>query len=105
MKSVRVRDNILYGTFKRYDFYSYDNFKCKKIDSEYPYSQGCYGYFQLYKHKKDKLYDESYNCGDCDGYFHRHFSQRQIIRNLIVYHLGKAGVNWNKRINKNDFLY
>ena len=104
-----VDENTIYGTNKRYDYYSYDyysyeNFKNNIIDFDYPWSKDFQGYFQLYKYNKNKLYNESNNCSECDLFFLNFFSKEVILSNLTVYHLGKNGVNWNKITNKNDFI-
>ena len=104
INQVPIKNNTLYGTNKRYDYYSYDNFKNGIIDFDYPWSKEFQGYFQLYKYDKNKLYDESFNCSECDLKFLKHFQHKITIPDLNVCHLGKSGVNWNKRINKNDFL-
>lgn len=104
IKSNDIKYGVIYGTDKRYDYYSYKNFKDNKIDLDYPYSKDFQGYFQLYKFSKDKLYNESYNCAGCDLSFINYFRNKVILPNLTVSHLGKNTVNWNKRLNKNDFI-
>ena len=102
--NIKLIENTIYGTNKRYDFYSYKNFINKIIDLDYPWSKKFQGYFQLYKYNKNFLYEESNNCGECDLRFLKYFKNKRIITNLSVYHLGKSGINWNKRINKDDFI-
>jgi hypothetical protein len=70
-----IDDNVIYGTDKRYDYYSYDHFKNNIIDFDYPWSKEFQGYFQLYKYDKKKLYDESNNCSGCDLEFLKFFSK------------------------------
>ena len=98
-----INDNTIYGTEQRYDFYSYEHFLSNTIDFDYPWSKHFHGYFQLYKYDKDKLYNESNNCSECDLQFLTYFPKKVILTNLIVSHLGKSGVNWRKRIHKTDF--
>lgn len=104
IEDIIVEDNQLYGTNKRYDYYSYENFKNNQIDFDYPWSKEFQGYFQLYKYDINKLYDDSDNCSGCDLQFLRFFTKKTILSNLNVSHLGKHGINWNKRANKNDFI-
>jgi hypothetical protein len=104
INNIKIEENTLYGTNKRYDFYSYDNFKRKIIDYDYPWSKEFQGYFQLYKYNKSFLYKDSINCSQCDLEFIKYFKNKIIINNLSVCHLGKSGINWNKRLNKNDFI-
>ena len=48
VKQISLKPNTLYGTDKRFDYYSFSHLKNKIIDSEYPYSQRFQGYFQMY---------------------------------------------------------
>jgi len=104
IQNITIEDDILYGTDKRYDYYSHENFKNKVIDFDYPWSQEFQGYFQLYKYSKEKLYNESHNCSQCDLQFLNYFHTRVIISRLEVCHLGRSGINWDTRKDKNDFL-
>jgi hypothetical protein len=103
INSMIFQDNTIYGTYKREDFFSYNNFKNGIVDCHYPWSNDFQGYFQLYKFDKIKLYNKSFNCSECDLQFLKHFQNKIIIPNLVVFHLGKSGINWNKRIDKTDF--
>lgn len=103
VKDVIIDYDTLYGTNKRYDYYSYENFKNNIIDFDYPWSKDFQGYFQLYKYDKNKLYNESNNCSECDLTFLTYFKNKIILSELTVCHLGKSVINWNKRINKNGF--
>ena len=105
INNTDIKDNTIYGTNKRYDYYSYENFKNKKIDFDYPWSKQFQGYFQLYKNDKHKLYNHSHNCADCDLEFLKYFSKKITLHELDVSHLGKSCTNWDGRINKNDFRY
>jgi len=104
INGVNIADNTLYGTNKRYDYHSYLNFINNKIDFDYPWSKEFQGYFQLYIHNEKLLYDESYNCSECDLKFQKYFSSKIIIPNLNVSHLGKPTINWNGRTSHNDFI-
>ena len=104
VNDIVLDDNVIYGTNKRFDYYSYENFKNNKIDLDYPWSKEFQGYFQLYKYDINKLYDESYNCSACDLNFLKLFSKKITLSNLNVSHLGRNDVNWNGRVNKNDFI-
>jgi hypothetical protein len=99
-----INDDAIYGTNKRYDFYSYANFKNNIIDYDYPWSKEFQGYFQLYKYDKNKLYDESNNCTVCDTQFLKYFKEKNILHALSVSHLGRNCVNWNKRVDRTDFI-
>ena len=99
-----IKEKTIYGTTNRFDYYSFDNFKNKKIDYKYPASQCFHGYFQLYKFNSKYLYQESDNCSTCDLEFLNYFSNRKIITGLTVSHLGKSGKNWDGRNDKNDFI-
>jgi hypothetical protein len=104
VKNIEIKPYVLYGTNDRNDYYSYDHFKNNIIDSIYPYAKSFQGYFQLYRHNKSIIYDHSMNCSECDLYFHRFFHQKILIPTLTVSHLGKSGIHWNGRLNKNDFI-
>jgi hypothetical protein len=104
IKNNTINNNTIYGTNKRYDYYSYNNFKNNIIDLDYPFCNQIVGYFQLYKYNKNKLYNESRNCSNCDLQFVKLFGIKVQLSNLNVCHLGKHATNWNKRINKNDFI-
>jgi hypothetical protein len=80
VNSISLQDETLYGTFQRFDFYSFANFKSGNYDFEYPWSKEFQGYFQLYKYKKEKLYEESFNCSECDLKFQQHFHYKYIIQ-------------------------
>ena len=104
INNISIKDDTLYGTYQRNDFYSYTNFINKKIDSLYWGSLEFHGYFQLYKFNKNFLYEDSYNCSCCDLIFHKYFQNKEIIKDLTVSHLGERLVNWNGRKYKTDFL-
>jgi hypothetical protein len=101
INKIDIKYNTLYGAEMRFDFYSLENLKNKKEDfkSSAPFQ----GYFQLYKWEKHLLYNDSYNCSECDLEFCKLFKQRIMIKNLHVCHLGKNGVNWSGRVDKTDF--
>lgn len=102
--SISFRDGTIYGTEKRLDYYSLENFKNNVVDYDYPWSQDFQGYFQLYLHNPAYLYNDSYNCSNCDLEFLNYFQDKVIIPNMVVKHLGKSGVHWNKRLDKTDFI-
>jgi hypothetical protein len=104
LQNITIEDGMIYGTDKRYDYYSLEHFKNNIIDYYYPNSHEFEGYFQLYKHSKDKLYQESHNCSTCDIQFKKYFHTGVIVSRLEVRHLGRSGINWDTRKNKNDFL-
>lgn len=103
LKNIEISPMILYGTEKRLDYYSYENFKNSKVDHNYNLCHQVVGYFQLYKHDPTLLYKESIDCSKCDWDFRKLFKNKIQIKNLIVSHLGKAGVNWKGRHDKTDF--
>ena len=103
INGIEIKPDILYGTMDRHDYYSHDHFNKKIVDSIYPYAKSFQGYFQLYRHNKSYLYNHSWNCCECDFNFHKYFSSKILVPNLTVSHLGKSGVHWNGRINKEDF--
>jgi hypothetical protein len=104
VNNIETKENILYGTNKRYDYYSHDHFVNNIVDYDYPGSRCFFGYFQLYKYNKDFLYRDSWNCAGCDLEFMHFFSSKITIPNMNVSHLGKGGVHWNKRTNHDDFV-
>jgi hypothetical protein len=104
ISNITIETDTLYGTNKRLDYYSYDNFKNDIIDHDYPYSKEFQGYFQLYKYDQNKLYIESYNCAGCDMSFKDNFTRKITIAELNVSHLGRSCVNWNKRNDRTDFI-
>jgi hypothetical protein len=103
VNNINFEDNILYGSSKRFDYWSEENFKKDKIDYRYFYSKLALGYFQLYKINSKFLYNDSNDCSGCDKIFTGSFKKIVIIENLEVKHLGKACVNWKGRISHNDF--
>jgi hypothetical protein len=104
INSFEINDDTLYGTNKRHDFYSYENFKNNIVDLNYPWARFFQGYFQLYKFNDKFLYNESINCADCDLNFANIFKNKLIIESLSVSHLGKNATNWDTRKNRDDFL-
>ena len=104
INKVNVEDETLYGTNRRMDYYSYKNLKNNVIDHEYEYSRSFQGYFQLYKYNPTQLYSESHNCAGCDITFQDQFKNKIIIDSLDVSHLGRSCTNWNKRLDKSDFI-
>jgi len=102
VNDTSIHDDTIYGSNTRHDFHSYENFKNNVVD--FDYTGKLHGFFQLYKYDKNKLYNESNNCSECDLFFLNRFSKKVILSNLNVCHLGKNGVNWDKRIDKTDFI-
>jgi hypothetical protein len=103
LETITISENTLYGTYQRSDYYSKQKFLERTPDYIYPWSQGFYGYFQLYKQSPSYLYNNSGNCSACDLEFIGQFTHKMIIDNMCVDHLGKAGVNWNMRLSHDDF--
>lgn len=104
MSSISVANDTIYGLNTRVDFYSYKAFMENNVDKNYELSYPCCGFFQLYFHSDNKyLYNHSYNCSECDLVFRDKFPNRILI-SATAKHLGKEYINWNGRINKNDFL-
>jgi hypothetical protein len=103
INSIDVTDGTLYGTNARYDYYTYEHFAQNIIDFNYPWAREFQGYFQLYKYKVNFLYNESYNCAECDLNFLQHFHTKQILDALEVKHLGERGCNWNGRVDTRRF--
>jgi hypothetical protein len=101
---INIMENTLYGTEKRNDYYSYNNFKKNIIDREFEYSQSYVGYFQMYINNINYLYNNSKDASHCDLEFRDLFANKSIIRNLVVKHLGKGGINWQGRKDRNDFI-
>lgn len=104
LQKMEISDLVLYGTEKRFDYYTYDNFKNNKFDRDYEPATYIPGYFQLYKHKPTLLYEESDDCSACDWTFRYLFRNRFQIKGLFVHHLGQGGVNWSGR-KGNDFIF
>jgi hypothetical protein len=104
VNNIKIEKHTLYGTSKRFDYYSYHNFKNNIVDFDYRWSKEFQGYFQLYKYNPTFLYNESKNCSSCDLEFHKWFKNKIIIHNLSVCHLGKSGKNWNGRNTQDDFI-
>ena len=103
VNSKIIEDNILYGSSKRFDYWSEENFKNNKVDYNYIHSKLVLGYFQLYKINSKFEYVDSNDCSGCDKIFTHSFKKIQIIENLEVKHLGKACVNWKGRFSHKDF--
>jgi GR25 family glycosyltransferase involved in LPS biosynthesis len=105
--NLDLNDNTLYGPLIRDDFYSMKNFLDNNVDNHIveQMSMGWVsGYFQLYKYNPIYKYNNSNNCSWCDVQFSKLFTNRVFINDLSVKHLGKAGINWDGRTDKNDFL-
>lgn len=101
INSIEISKNTIYSPSQRVDFHSLKNFQNNKPDFIYPIH--FVGYFQLYLYNKDFLYKDSLNCSLCDEEFLKCFTNKIIIPNLNVSHLGKNYVNWDGRVSKDDF--
>lgn len=69
---------------------------------QYPYEQyGFVGHFQLYN-KQDAMFDETFkNVNDSDTAFTRkNFKYVRTISDIICYHLGETGKNWDGRVTE-----
>lgn len=102
IKNIDTKNDVLYGVRKRLDFHSYANLMSGKQD--HSYIGNFHGFFQLYKFNPSYLYNDSINCSQCDLDFANLFETKQIIKDLLVKHLGKNAVNWDKR-DKTDFVH
>ena len=98
----KLKDNTIYGTEERRDFYKYSDLISEKNYKRYAFSTACVGYFTLYKVSNKKFYKHSYNCSTCDVEFRDIFRRKSNMRGLIVKHLGHDSVNWNG-VNREDF--
>jgi hypothetical protein len=103
VNKINIENDKLYGSSKRHDYWSGENFKNNIIDYEYLYCRHILGYFQMYKCNPTYLYNNSSDCSTCDKVFTFAFKRLIIIENLEVKHLGKAYVNWKGRGSHNDF--
>lgn len=101
INKLNLKRNTIYAPIKRLDYYSFKNFINKQPDYIYPHL--FVGFFQLYLYDKHFLYEDSYNCSNCDIIFLNYFNNKILIPDLIVGHLGKDTVNWNGRNDKEDF--
>jgi len=89
-------------SFKRYDYYSYNNFKNDIVDNVY--SIDFMGFFQLFKNNKKYTYQNSENCRVCDYNFYSQFPNKQLLEgSKVIKHLGKDNVNHFCRKNLDDF--
>jgi hypothetical protein len=106
INNIKIENNILYGPDIRNDYYSFKNFTENIIDKKNieNNSKWISGYFQLYKFSSEYLYENSNNCSECDIIFSNKFNKKIFINKLEVFHFGKANINWNGRLNKDDFL-
>ena len=93
------KNDTLYS-FKRYDYYNYDNFINGVHDNIYPID--FMGFFQLFK-KNNYTYDNSQNCRECDAKFAKLFKNKILLEG-IVKHLGRDNINHFGRNNTNDFI-
>lgn len=93
------KNDTLYS-FKRYDYYSYHNFKNDVHDNVYCID--FMGFFQLFK-KNNYTYNNSQDCRDCDHHFAALF-ENKILLEGIVKHLGRDNLNHFGRNNTNDFI-
>jgi hypothetical protein len=103
-----INQYFLYCPEHRYDYSKYSDFINYKNFQVYYLDQKYMGFFQLYfvnKNNPNKLYyDNSVNCASCDSIFRNKFTNKKIIKDLIVSHLGIPKVNWNTRKNNDDFI-
>jgi hypothetical protein len=104
INETNIEDNVLYGSSKRTDYYTEDNFNKNILGKYYYNSRAFLGYFQMYKLNKNYLYQPSGDCAHCDAIFKRSFKKSFIIENLEVKHLGKAQINWKGRLSHDDFI-
>jgi len=104
VNKINIENDKLYGSAKRRDYWSEENFKKNIVDFDYIYCRYLLGYFQMYKFNSTYLYNNSTDCGTCDKIFTFAFKRLIIIENLEVKHLGKANVNWKGRVTHNDFI-
>jgi hypothetical protein len=88
--NLPLQDDTLYS-FKRYDYYTYNNFVQDKYDNIY--SIDFMGFFQLYKHNNKYYYRDSKNCRECDANFAKLFKKKILLNGNIIKHLGKDNVN------------
>lgn len=93
--------NKIYDPEYRIDFHSLYNFQNNINDNKYRCN--CMGCFQLYNIYSNHFYSDSINCEKCDYEFRNKFRDRHTIKGLNIYHLGKRGINWNRRTDKSDF--
>ena len=102
---ITIEPNTIYGAEKRLDYYSEYNFRNHIIDFDYPWSNEIHGFFQLYKNTNPEfLYDHSFDARVCDWNFKRFFENKITIPNLVVSHLGKAGIHFLGREDESDFI-
>lgn len=70
----------------------------------YPYNLCAYlGYFQMFYKKSARNNEQCLNVNDSDTYFLNDnfgIDKARTFRNLVCYHLGEDGVNWNGRVSK-----
>ena len=104
INNIEIKNDILYGTYKRLDYYSYYNLRNNIVDFYYPWSNHFLGYFQLYKYNETFLYDDSEDCRICDFHFQKNFKNGITIPRLVVAHLGKDNKHFLGRKNKDDFM-
>jgi len=107
VRKCKINNNTIYGSLKREDYHSYENFINNVNDNNIVENMSMgwvSGYFQLYNYSPTYKYQDSQNCSSCDVQFSNLFSSYIFINDLIVKHLGKAGVNWDVRKDKTDFL-
>ena len=103
VNKINIENDKLFGSSKRRDYWSEENFKKNIVDFDYIYSRHILGYFQLYKFNPTYLYNNSTDCSTCDKMFTFAFKRLIIIENLEVKHLGKAYINWKGRVSHKDF--
>ena len=105
--NCKINNNTIYGSLKREDYHSYENFINNINDNNIVENMSMgwvSGYFQIYNYSPTYKYQDSQNCSSCDVQFSTLFSNYIFIDDLTVKHLGKAGINWDVRKDKTDFL-
>jgi len=88
-------------SMERYDYHTYSEFINNTGGRRYDAT--FMGFFQLYKHRSDLLYNDSENCRVCDANF-ADFFPKKIMLPGIIKHLGQDNVNHFGRMNRDDFL-
>lgn len=115
IKDVDFVPHTIYGPEDRLNCTTYHNFNNRIINSSTSSRMDTNpawsfaGFFQMYVLDDTLFYENSYNCAICDEKFVTCFTNKHVLKNVNVYHLGLDANgwfdtnNWNGRL-KQDFL-
>ena len=90
INTINFENNVLYGIRHRYDYHSKESFKNNTPDQIHDMSihKFIFGFFQLYKHNSNLLYNNSNTASVTDLEFNHKFRKKILITDIICKHIG-----------------